>query len=587
MNVQKRTRREKIKILLSPIHYGKEQYWILLFTEIYDGFQSIFTVQIGVWIIWAIEKNDIWKVKYYIWILIWVFVLTYILRRISEMSWEASSRKIEYGLQKKYLWKYIHLDNTGVEAFGTGKMSNIIFEGIWNRTNMLGRTIIAIVVEVIAIFYAFTLVAAKTPNLRYFLVFLGLFLVNAIFIFVGLNILTRTRKKAKEIYMEMSRKQIKILMSKFEILQNDKFESEIKPIEDMSQQLITLWQRGNTKKLSWQMWSSVVLDGMQIGIYLIIGIWVITWQYTFAYLMLLIQLLGIISKYVRNIRSYFKEYYKSITHIDKLIETFESIKTHREKKDAKIFIPKSESIQLKNITFGYSPRTKVFRNFSLLIDGGKKTAFVGPSGGGKTTLIKLIAWYIRPDKWDVVVDGQKLWDISFKSYYKRIWYLTQEPSVFDGTIYENLVHAIDEKETQKKWFMGRLKQVISLAKCDFVFTFKEWINTEIWERWIRLSWGQKQRLAIAKIMLKDPEIVILDEPTSALDSISEQAIAEALQNLFSWRTVLVVAHRLQTVKEADDIIVIKEGNILERGTHQQLIKLNGEYKQMLDLQTSF
>ena len=387
--------------------------------------------------------------------------------------------------------------------------------------------------------------------------------------------------------MEISRKQIKILMSKFEILQNNKFEQEMEPIESLTKEMTSLWIKNNTKKALWNTWSNIILDGIQVSIYLIVGIGVITWNYSFAYLMLLIQLLGILSKYIWNIRSYFKEYYKSITHIDKLLETFAIIPTHKENPNAKIFISKSESIELKKITFAYSPKSKIFTNFSLRLAWGKKTALVGPSGGGKTTLIKLIAGYIRPNSWDVIVDGQKLGDVSFKSYYQKIWYLTQEPSVFDGTIYENMVHAIDEESIQKKWFKAHLKKTILLAKCDFVRKFKNGIDTEIGERWIRLSWGQKQRLAIAKIMLKNPEIILLDEPTSALDSISEQAIAEALQNLFMWRTVLVVAHRLQTVKEADDIIVIKEGRIFERWTHQQLIKLNGEYKQMLDLQTSF
>lgn len=587
MNIPKKSRREKTKILLSPIAYAKKRYRIFLFTEIYDGFQSIFTVQIGVWIIWAIEKGDVARVKHYVVMLIMVFFVTYILRRVSEMSWDPSNSLMSYGLQKKYLEKYIHLDNTWVEAFGTGKMSNIIFQGIDGWASIIGDSLIAVVVEIIAIIYAFVLVASKTPNTRYFLGFIWLFLINVIFIFKGLNMLNVTRKKSKEIFMEISRQQTKILMSKFEILQNNRFESEIQPLGDFAHQLIKLWQRGNTKKQARQMWSNIVLDGMQIGIYLIVGIGVITWNYTFAYLMLLIQLLGIMSKYVWNIRSYLKDYYKKMINVDKLLETFDSIPTHKEDPDAKIFVPTSESIELKDITFGYSARSKIFSDFSLRLEWGKKTAFVGPSGGGKTTLIKLIAWYIRPEKWDVIIDGQKLGDVSFKSYYKKIWYLTQDPSVFDGTIYENLVHAIDENETKKRWFRTHLKKIITLAKCDFIRDFKDGVDTEIGERGVRLSWGQKQRLAIAKIMLKSPEIVLLDEPTSALDSISEQAIAQALHNLFVGRTVVVVAHRLQTVKESDDIIVIKEGKIFERWTHQQLIKRNGEYKQMLDLQTSF
>lgn len=587
MDTPKRSKREKLKILLSPIRYAKKRYWIFLFTEIYDGFQSIFIVQIGVRIIWAIERWDIPSIKYYVGMFVCLSILKYFLRRVSEMSWEASSRSINLGLQKKYLWKYIHLDNTWVESFWTGKMNNIIFEGIWNWTDLASITVISILVEFMAIIYAFVLVASKTPNKLYFLVFFGLFLMNAVFIFIGLNVLTRTRKKAKEIYIETSRKQVKILMSKFEILQNNKFESEIKPIEDMTHQLIRLWQRGNTKKTCWQLWSSFILDGIQISIYLIIGIGVVAWNYTFAYLMLLIQLLGILSKYTWNIRTYFKEYYKGIIHVDKLLETFDAIPIHREKTDAKIFIPKSESIEIKNVSFGYNPKTKIFSKFSLRIAWWKKTAFVWPSGWGKTTLIKLIAWYIRPNLWSIIIDWQVLGDVSFKSYYQRIGYLNQDPSVFDGTIYENLIHAIDKEEIKKRWFTAKLKKTIIDAKCEFIYTFKDGVYTEIGERWIRLSWGQKQRLAIAKIMLKDPNIVLLDEPTSALDSFNEELISQALNNLFKWRTVITVAHRLQTVKSADIIYYIAWGKIIESWTHVQLSKTKGEYAKMLELQTAF
>jgi len=508
METKKRSLREKVKLLFSPIRYAKKWYWIFLGTEIYDWFQSIFTVQISAWIIWAIEKGDIHQVKYYITLFIIISCITYILRWLGEISRDPLDKILNFNLQKEYLWKYIHLDNTKVEAFWTGKMSNIIFEWIGNRSNILSRTLPAIIVECIAIIYAFTLVASKTPNTLYFFIFLWLFLLNAILILIGLHVLQTTRKKSKEIYMEISRKQVKILMSKFEILQNNKFEQEMKPIASLTKQITTLWIKGNTKKSIWHIWSNMILDGIQVSIYLIIWIGIITWNYSFAYLMLLIQLLWIMSKYIWNIRNHLKEYYKWITHVDKLLDTFDSIPTHKEKPDAKIFIPKSESIELKNISFAYSSTSKVFTNFSLMLAWWKKTAFVGPSGWGKTTLIKLIAWYIRPDKWEVIVDGQTLGDISFKSYYKKIWYLTQDPSIFDGTIYENLTHAIDDSETKTKWFMTHLKKIISLAKCEFVLKFKDWLETEIGERGVRLSWWQKQRLAIAKIMLKDPEIVL-------------------------------------------------------------------------------
>jgi ABC-type multidrug transport system fused ATPase/permease subunit len=129
--------------------------------------------------------------------------------------------------------------------------------------------------------------------------------------------------------------------------------------------------------------------------------------------------------------------------------------------------------------------------------------------------------------------------------------------------------------------------MIRLAKCEFIYEFEHGLETEIGERGVKLSGGQKQRLAIAKIMLKNPEIILLDEPTSALDSINEESITEALHNLFQGRTVIVVAHRLQTVKQSDIIFYIEDGKILEQGSHDTLVLQKGKYKKMLDLQSGF
>jgi len=248
------------------------------------------------------------------------------------------------------------------------------------------------------------------------------------------------------------------------------------------------------------------------------------------------------------------------------------------------------NIQIKNMFFSYNDKSPIFQDFSLTIKGWTKTAFVGESWGGKTTLIKLLAWYIRPDSWEIRIDKQvlfasKKWNIenvSLQSYYKSIGYLTQEPSVFDGTVYENLVYALNAEPIKSE-----LEKVISLAKCDFIRDFENWLDTEIWERWVMLSWWQKQRLAIAKIMLKNPNIILLDEPTSALDSFNEEQITIALHNLFKNKTVVIIAHRLQTVIQADRILLFEQWKILEDGTHQELVQLDGTYKKMLDLQSGF
>ncbi|MEI6711561.1 MAG: ATP-binding cassette domain-containing protein [bacterium] len=195
-------------------------------------------------------------------------------------------------------------------------------------------------------------------------------------------------------------------------------------------------------------------------------------------------------------------------------------------------------------------------------------------------MMKLLAGYMRPTSGTLLIDGQNITDIRLDSYYPHIGYLTQEPSVFDGTIEENLLYSVRGKITKKK-----IDEAIELAECQFIYELENGLQTEIGERGIRLSGGQKQRLAIAKIFLKDPEIILLDEPTAALDSYSEQKVAKAFERLFTGRTVIVIAHRLQTVKSADDIIVLEKGNIVERGTHRQLLKLGGKYAGMVDLQS--
>ena len=166
------------------------------------------------------------------------------------------------------------------------------------------------------------------------------------------------------------------------------------------------------------------------------------------------------------------------------------------------------------------------------------------------------------------------------SYFRYIGYLSQDPSVFDGTVRENLTYGLTEEVDD-----ARLYSALSHARCDFVQHFELGLMTEIGEKGVRLSGGERQRLAIARIFLRNPEILILDEPTSALDSFSEVAITEALQELFQNKTVIIVAHRLQTVKEADTIVVLGPEGILETGTHKELMQHDGEYAKMVDLQS--
>ena len=316
---------------------------------------------------------------------------------------------------------------------------------------------------------------------------------------------------------------------------------------------------------------------------------------------------------------FYKNFSKEFSDIEKIWEVFDFGPTMKWYLSGNTFLTEKKDIKIQNISYGYN-ETKVFKDFSLTIAHGKKTAFVWASGGGKTTLMKLIAGYLHPESGRISIMGNKLDETALKTYYPHIGYLTQDPSVFDATIRENLVSAISVMSTEssvpvtttrhlarKVWkteqdfslrsaslemtetqeLEQKLHEALRLAHCDFVFDLEKWLDTEIGERGVRLSGWQKQRLAIAKIFLKNPEIILLDEPTSALDSFSEEQITKALDELFVGRTVIIVAHRLQTVKKSDDIIVIEWWEVVERGDHDELVAKWGIYYKMLELQSGF
>lgn len=182
----------------------------------------------------------------------------------------------------------------------------------------------------------------------------------------------------------------------------------------------------------------------------------------------------------------------------------------------------------------------------------------------------------------MTVDGFDLRTVNLSTFYSNIGYLTQDPQIFDGTIRENLLQGKTAHAPESD-----ITEALRKAQCEFIFDLPEGLETEIGERGVKLSGGQKQRLAIAKIFLKNPHIILLDEPTSALDSFSEEKISQAFHNLFEGRTVLIIAHRLQTVKEADIILVLEGGKVVEEGRHAELVEKGGIYAKMLELQSGF
>ena len=245
-------------------------------------------------------------------------------------------------------------------------------------------------------------------------------------------------------------------------------------------------------------------------------------------------------------------------------------------------------IDFKNIKFGYND-VVLFDNFNLTIAWWSKIALVGHSWSGKSTIVKLLLRLYDIQSGKITVDNQNISDLQISTLYDHIWYLTQEPSIFDGTIRENLEYGITNI-TQLKGDLNSNDQPLidacRLAMFDVVLDKLElWLDTMVGERGIKLSWWEKQRLAIARLFLKNPKILILDEPTAALDSISERAITQALKIISTNRTTIIIAHRLQTVMSADCIIVMDHGQIIQSGTHQQLHAQSWLYQTLVNLQS--
>ncbi len=235
-------------------------------------------------------------------------------------------------------------------------------------------------------------------------------------------------------------------------------------------------------------------------------------------------------------------------------------------------------IDYKHVTFGYDD-DKVFDDLNIHIDKGRSVALVGPSGGGKTTICSLLLRFYDVDKGEIEIDGQNIKDLSLKSLRKSIGIVQQDVYLFTGSIKDNIAYgrpgASDEEiiEAAKKAMIH-----------DFIMSLPDQYDTYVGERGTRLSGGQKQRISIARIFLKDPKILILDEATSALDNESERYVQRSLEALSKNRTCITIAHRLSTIRNADEIIVINEEGIKERGTHEELLALNQVYARYYQLQ---
>ncbi|PHR28334.1 MAG: lipid A export permease/ATP-binding protein MsbA [Desulfotalea sp.] len=251
----------------------------------------------------------------------------------------------------------------------------------------------------------------------------------------------------------------------------------------------------------------------------------------------------------------------------------------QDKKGASALKPFESSIEFRGLNYQYNDEAVVLKDINLTIPAGQALAIVGPSGGGKTTLTNLIPRFLDVKKGAILIDGTDIRDVTVESLRTQIAMVTQQTILFNDTIRNNIAYSDQNASAERINEAAKAAHIL-----EFIEGLPQGFDTIIGEGGARLSGGQRQRISIARAILKDAPILILDEATSALDTESERAVQKALENLMKNRTTFVIAHRLSTIKNADRIVVVKAGRIVEEGTHNSLIALGGEYETLYNMQ---
>ena len=281
---------------------------------------------------------------------------------------------------------------------------------------------------------------------------------------------------------------------------------------------------------------------------------------------------------VMTLINFMEQYQSGVTGFERFIEILDA-EPEKDREGAFDIGVAQGHIEFKNVSCSYDTEKEVLNGISLNIEKGKTFALVGPSGGGKTTICHLIPRFYDVSSGEIFIDGKEIRTLTSESLRRNIGIVQQDIYLFNASIKENILYGRLDATDEEVYEAAKRANIH-----DYIMSLEDGYDSQIGERGVRLSGGQKQRLSIARVFLKNPPILILDEATSALDNTTEILIQQALDELCKGRTTLVVAHRLSTIKNADEIAVVSEGEIIEQGTHEELLTKNGLYADLYKLQ---
>ncbi|MDQ0975389.1 ATP-binding cassette subfamily B protein [Neobacillus niacini] len=332
----------------------------------------------------------------------------------------------------------------------------------------------------------------------------------------------------------------------------------------------------NTKLQSWYYTGGQIIGSVTFLVNLTVGaLFVSKGVLTVGALLTFLNLVNHLYYPLTGLASLWAGFQRSVAALERILDVLEKPADLKELPSFEPTVEQVESIQFDNVTFSYVENNQVLDQFHLRIPAGKVIALVGPSGAGKSTLFNLLQGFYKPQSGEIKISGKSLNKISASKLRSSIAHVPQETFLFAGTFRENLLIArpnVTEKEM--------VEAAISAEIHDFILSLPKGYDTQIGENGIKLSGGQKQRIAIARAIIKDAPILLLDEATSALDGEMEFHVKEALEELMKGRTTIVIAHRLSTIQNADLILVMNNGKIIQSGTHSELMSQNGLYRKL-------
>lgn len=316
---------------------------------------------------------------------------------------------------------------------------------------------------------------------------------------------------------------------------------------------------------------TLCMDVLRIAMYLAGGIFVATGKIDIIVFTTFSLYITLFMSPIEKLVGFIEQYQNGMTGFKRFIEIIDE-DPEQDSPDAIDLENVRGEIVFDNVSFGYNESKNVLSNLSFKLEEGKTLALVGPSGGGKTTICHLIPRFYELESGSILIDGKNINEVTLESLRRNIGIVSQDVFLFDSTIYENIAYGAPDATKEDVERAARLANLH-----EFVEALPDGYETLVGERGVKLSGGQKQRVSIARVFLKNPPILILDEATSALDNATELMIQQSLEKLCAGRTTIVVAHRLTTIKNADEILVINDEGIAERGTHDQLLDKDGIY----------